>query len=184
MLCRGVQHSSDQELVERESNPTALEISNAEGDRLCGGATESVGDGMASEDERIEAAPSCSICLENFGTSWSGVDMHCLTDSWKKTAWSRLRFLRPCKMKRLPFLTPFRYTSPIEQGAIVVAKCHSYHRDCILEWMERKGDCPDCRQAMWDPDAYDLIYSEIQRTAAAIEDQGKESSSDSRIDAV
>ncbi|KAI2497475.1 hypothetical protein MHU86_17025 [Fragilaria crotonensis] len=35
---------------------------------------------------------------------------------------------------------------------------HAYHRECILNWLQGgHDDCPNCRQAMWDPETYDMV---------------------------
>ncbi|KAI2497487.1 hypothetical protein MHU86_17037 [Fragilaria crotonensis] len=35
---------------------------------------------------------------------------------------------------------------------------HSYHRECIMNWLQGDhDDCPNCRQPMWDPEAYEMV---------------------------
>ena len=46
---------------------------------------------------------------------------------------------------------------------IIFGLCsHTYHRQCILNWLKpAHDDCPNCRQPMWDKEAYDLIDASI-----------------------
>jgi len=30
--------------------------------------------------------------------------------------------------------------------------CHVFHQDCLREWLEKKNECPVCRQPAWSED--------------------------------
>jgi Ring finger domain len=42
---------------------------------------------------------------------------------------------------------------------LIFGKClHIYHRACIMQWMlDGHDECPNCRQLMWDPEAYNYV---------------------------
>lgn len=45
-----------------------------------------------------------------------------------------------------------------------------YHYDCVMDWMKHHDECPNCRQHLWDPQAYNLVAAqklppELQPTA-------------------
>lgn len=48
-----------------------------------------------------------------------------------------------------------------EPGNAVVSSCHVYHRDCILGWLQKRDDCPNCRQCMWDTETYKMLEEAI-----------------------
>mmetsp|Transcript_4041 Transcript_4041/g.6311 ORF Transcript_4041/g.6311 Transcript_4041/m.6311 type:complete len:179 (+) Transcript_4041:157-693(+) len=48
-----------------------------------------------------------------------------------------------------------------EPGDAVVSSCHVYHRDCILGWLQKRDDCPNCRQCMWDTETYKMLEEAI-----------------------
>lgn len=49
-----------------------------------------------------------------------------------------------------------------EGDDVIISACsHVFHRDCVLVWLERKDECPMCRQDMWDQDDYKKIEQEI-----------------------
>lgn len=52
-----------------------------------------------------------------------------------------------------------------EQGCVVATSLcsHAFHRDCIIEWSERKTECPVCRQAMWKSERYDKLLEFTKR---------------------
>eukprot|EP00545_Synedropsis_sp_CCMP1620_P010488 CAMPEP_0119010762 /NCGR_PEP_ID=MMETSP1176-20130426/5230_1 /TAXON_ID=265551 /ORGANISM="Synedropsis recta cf, Strain CCMP1620" /LENGTH=194 /DNA_ID=CAMNT_0006963487 /DNA_START=72 /DNA_END=656 /DNA_ORIENTATION=+ len=48
-------------------------------------------------------------------------------------------------------------------NTVISSSCsHCYHRDCIMAWLEIKDECPNCRQAMWDTEAYDMMEDEVR----------------------
>jgi hypothetical protein len=63
-----------------------------------------------------------------------------------------------------PFLsTPRVYPSSILEpsASIVTAACkHSYHSKCILDWVAKRDDCPNCRASMWNAAEFDRIMEE------------------------
>lgn len=52
---------------------------------------------------------------------------------------------------------------------VIISECsHVFHRECVLEWLQKKDGCPMCRQSMWDEDEYkkieDAVIEEMQAT--------------------
>lgn len=46
-------------------------------------------------------------------------------------------------------------------ACIVTAACeHSYHSNCILDWVAKRDDCPNCRAGMWDAAEFDRMMEE------------------------
>mmetsp|Transcript_30826 Transcript_30826/g.46761 ORF Transcript_30826/g.46761 Transcript_30826/m.46761 type:complete len:247 (+) Transcript_30826:58-798(+) len=46
-------------------------------------------------------------------------------------------------------------------GVIISACSHVFHRECVLEWLQKKDGCPMCRQSMWDEDEYKKVEEEV-----------------------
>lgn len=38
---------------------------------------------------------------------------------------------------------------------------HQYHRHCITSWLMKQSHCPECRQQMWDEEAYQAVKQEV-----------------------
>eukprot|EP00542_Grammatophora_oceanica_P018435 CAMPEP_0194033174 /NCGR_PEP_ID=MMETSP0009_2-20130614/5952_1 /TAXON_ID=210454 /ORGANISM="Grammatophora oceanica, Strain CCMP 410" /LENGTH=232 /DNA_ID=CAMNT_0038673815 /DNA_START=91 /DNA_END=789 /DNA_ORIENTATION=+ len=53
---------------------------------------------------------------------------------------------------------------PFEEGVLIVSsECsHIFHRECVMEWVGKKDDCPMCRQPMWDDDKYKVLEDEMR----------------------
>lgn len=51
-----------------------------------------------------------------------------------------------------------------EPGDVITSShcSHTYHRDCILGWLQVKDECPNCRQQMWEPEAYQMLEEEVR----------------------
>eukprot|EP00543_Licmophora_paradoxa_P010098 CAMPEP_0202473896 /NCGR_PEP_ID=MMETSP1360-20130828/92091_1 /ASSEMBLY_ACC=CAM_ASM_000848 /TAXON_ID=515479 /ORGANISM="Licmophora paradoxa, Strain CCMP2313" /LENGTH=152 /DNA_ID=CAMNT_0049100981 /DNA_START=1117 /DNA_END=1575 /DNA_ORIENTATION=- len=50
-------------------------------------------------------------------------------------------------------------------NSIITSACnHSYHRDCVMDWMEKNNKCPNCRQNMWDEDTFALMTTELMKS--------------------
>lgn len=121
-------------------------------------ADKSINDVQASQYDSKHPLSSCSICLEGFGT------LACVLASFPENFHSVQLILT---------------AALLEHGSLIVSKCHCYHQKCILEWMERKGECPYCRQSMWDPEAYNLLYRELDTTTIGKNVRAAETTADS-----
>jgi len=53
----------------------------------------------------------------------------------------------------------------MQSNCISSAKCnHVYHYNCLMEWMIQNHDqCPTCRAALWDEQAYQMLRSESSK---------------------
>lgn len=49
-------------------------------------------------------------------------------------------------------------------SVIMTAGCsHSYHRACILSWVEGHSDCPNCRGAIYDEDEFQAMREQLPK---------------------
>lgn len=84
----------------------------------------------------------CGICLQNIGKNFRR------SSSNNAPTWS---------------LTHFDLESCHED--VLVTKCsHAYHRGCIMDWVKRpdnQGQCPSCREPIWDSGVYFQIETSI-----------------------
>ena len=67
----------------------------------------------------------------------------------------------------LLLITASRFHPLVEStDTVVTGKCfHTYHRHCILGWLELKigkSDCPYCRQHLWSTLEYDDILRQLE----------------------